>query len=62
MDVVLVARNADVADLVQQCADGKLPFSGPDSLHSKFASMGWSTQSLYAVVMAARAAKHQPQT
>jgi len=54
--VVLVARNATIADLVQQCAEGKLPFSGPDSLHSKVHAMGYKTTSLYEMVIAAEAA------
>ena len=54
-EVVLVARNQSVADLVEQCARGELPFSGPDSLHSKFHAMGYSTTSLYEVVRAASA-------
>ena len=52
-EVVLQARNQTIADLVQQCADGKLPFSGPDSLCSKVSAMGSKTTSLYEMVLAA---------
>jgi hypothetical protein len=55
-EVVLVARSQSVADLVEQCARGELPFSGPDSLHSKVSAMGFSTTSLYPAVLAAQAA------
>ncbi len=57
MEVTLEARSPTVAELVQACADGKLPFSGPDSLKSKIAAMGYSTTSLYEMVRAAEAAK-----
>jgi hypothetical protein len=53
--VVLVARTPTVADLVEQCARGDLPFSGPDSLYSKVHAMGYACTSLYEAVMAARA-------
>lgn len=55
--VVLVARNQTIADLIQQCADGTLPFSGPDSLCSKVADMGFKTTSLYEMVIAAERAR-----
>lgn len=57
MGVILEARTQTIAELVQACADGKLPFSGPDSLTSKVAAMGYSTTSLYEIVIAAEAAK-----
>ncbi len=53
--VVLVARSQSVADLVEACAKGELPFSGPESLCAKVAAMGFSTTSLYPAVMAASA-------
>jgi hypothetical protein len=59
-EVVLVARSQSVADLVEQCARGELPFSGPDSLHSKVAAMGFSTTSLYPAVLAAQSAISKP--
>lgn len=52
-EVVWVARSATIAELVQLCADRKLPFSGPDSLCSKVAAMGYKTTSLYEMVRAA---------
>lgn len=53
-EVVLQARTPAIAELVQQCADGKLPFSGPDSLYSKVHAMGFNCTSLYEMVMAAK--------
>lgn len=52
LKVVLTARNDTIAELVQACADGKLPFSGPDSLCSKVHDMGFKTTSLYEMVRA----------
>jgi hypothetical protein len=53
--VILNARNQTIADLVERCARGKLRFSGPDSLHSKVRAMGYSGNSLYEMVIAAKA-------
>ena len=52
IEVVLQAR-AGVGELVAACARGELPFSGPDSLCSKVAAMGYKTTSLYEMVRAA---------
>ena len=52
LSVVMVARNDTIADLVRQCAEGKLPFSGPDSLYSKVRAMGFNGNSLYEAVVA----------
>ena len=49
--VVMVARNDTIADLVRQCAEGKLPFSGPDSLYSKVRAMGFNGNGLYEAVI-----------
>lgn len=51
-EVVIVARNETIADLVMQCAKGELPFSGPDSLYSKVIAMGYNGNSLYEMVVA----------
>ena len=51
--VILVARNQTIADLIEECANGDLPFSGPDSLCAKVAAMGYNTTSLYEMVVAA---------
>ena len=51
IEVVLQAR-AGVGELVEACARGELPFSGPDSLCSKVAAMGYKTTSLYEMVRA----------
>lgn len=52
--VVLLARNEEIADLVQQCVDGKIRFSGgQDSLCAKFTQMGYSCVSAYEMVNAA---------
>jgi hypothetical protein len=54
IEVVLQARTG-VGELVEACARGDLPFSGPDSLCSKVAAMGYKTTSLYEMVRAAEA-------
>jgi hypothetical protein len=58
VEVVLSVRNATIAELIQRCADGDLPFSGAESLYSKVYAMGYNTNSLYYMVMAAREAKN----
>lgn len=50
VDVTLQARTPKIAELVKACADGALPFSGPDSLCSMVAAMGYKTTSLYEMV------------
>ena len=50
--LVLVARSETAESLVVDCVEGRLPFSGPNSLYSKFSAMGWSTKSLYETVRA----------
>jgi hypothetical protein len=52
----LKPRNEAIGKLVQACADGKLPFSGPDSLCAKISAMGYKTTSLYEMVRAASSA------
>ena len=52
--VVLVARSQDIADLVRDCAEGRLKFSGPGSLCEQVARMGYRTTSLYEMVCAAQ--------
>lgn len=54
-EVVLVARNQSIAELIEMCARKELPFSGPDSLCSRVHAMGYSTTSLYEMVRAAEA-------
>lgn len=46
-------RNETIGQLVQDCADGKLSFSGPGSLCEKVAAMGYKTTSLYEMVRGA---------
>lgn len=60
-EVIMVARNSTIAELVQQCADGILPFSGPDSLCSKVNAMGFSFNGLYEAVRATRPSVPQPE-
>lgn len=55
--VIWQARDADAAELVQRCADGLLPFSGPDSLWVEFNKRGWSTRYLYEAVRNAERSK-----
>lgn len=54
-EVVLVARNQSIADMIEACARKELPFSGPDSLCSRVHAMGYSTLSLYEMVHATEA-------
>lgn len=51
--VVLVPRDAQMVQWVQDCADGKIPFTGPGSLWEKTTAAGWSTRGLYEAVVAA---------
>ncbi len=52
MEVKLRARSDTIESLIDQCARGALPFSGPNSLHSKVYAMGYNCNSLYEMVMA----------
>ena len=52
IEVSLQARTPKIAELVEACADGALPFSGPNSLCSMVAAMGYKTTSLYEMVVA----------
>jgi hypothetical protein len=54
VEVVLQAKTPTIAQLVQDCADGKLPF---DSLCDLVAAMGYKTTSLYEMVRAAECQK-----
>lgn len=54
MEIELKPRNETIGQLVQDCADGKLPF---DDLCIKIAAMGYKTTSLYEMVCAAERAK-----
>ena len=49
--VIWEAKDTTAQELVMACAKGDLPFSGPNSLHSKFAENGWSTRYLYEAVV-----------
>ena len=53
MAVGAVAWFDDRPATVEAGAGGELPFSGPDSLCSKVAAMGYKTTSLYEMVCAA---------
>jgi len=57
--VILEPKNKELAQMIQDCADGKLPYHGENSLHSKVTEMGYKTTGLYELVMAAIRAKHQ---
>ena len=50
VEIILQARTPRIAELVQACADGALPFSGSVSLCSMVAAMGYKTTSLYEMV------------
>jgi hypothetical protein len=53
IQVVLKSRYDSIEYLIQECASGRLPFTGPGSLHEKVAAMGFKTTSLYEMVCAA---------
>jgi hypothetical protein len=55
IEFVILPRNDRIADLIRQCAEGKLPFSGPDSLCFKMRQDGYNTNGLYEMVKAAEA-------
>lgn len=44
--------NQTIADLIDDCVRGKLPFGGPDSLYFKVHAMGYKCTSLYEMVIA----------
>ena len=54
-EIVMVARNQSIDDLIRECAEGRLPFSGPDSLWSKIHAMGYSCNYLHEMVCMAEA-------
>ena len=54
-DVVMVARTPTIGELIEKCARGDLPFSGPNSLYSKVHAMGYRCTGLYEMVMACKA-------
>lgn len=54
IEIVLKARHPNVADLVEACARGQIPFSGPDGLTRLVAEMGFATDSLYPMVCYAK--------
>lgn len=51
-----MSRHPNVADLVQACAEGRIPFDGPNGLVRLVAEMGFPTDGLLAMVNYARAA------
>lgn len=53
-EVILQARSQDIADWVQECADGTLDF---DELCRRVAAQGYKTTSLYEMVRAAERPK-----
>ncbi len=53
----MIPRNATIGQLVQNCADGKLPFS---ELCEKVAAMGYKTTSLYEMVRGAERERQAP--
>jgi hypothetical protein len=52
VEVVLKPRNEIIAQLIEDCVDGKIPFSGDGSLYQKVRQMGYSGNSLYEMVRA----------
>lgn len=55
VELALMARTETISDLVQQCADGEILFSGPNSLCQRAAQMGFKTTGLFEMVRAAEA-------
>lgn len=55
--IILQPKTKNIEDLIKDCAEGRLPFSGPNSLYSKFHEMGYSTTSLYEMVRAQKKGK-----
>ena len=53
-DIVFEARTPTLAQLIQDCADGKLPF---DELCEKVSAKGYRTTSLFEMVVAYEQAK-----
>ncbi len=56
VEVVMQARSPDIAEWVQQCADGELDF---DTLCSRVAALGFKTTSLYEMVISTPKSKEQ---
>ena len=52
MEVVMKARTDTIAEMVEDCATGRLPFG---ELCAKVAAMGYKTTSLYEMVCAVEA-------
>jgi hypothetical protein len=50
--VTIVARTPGIADMVDQCARGQLPFSGPSSLCSWLRERGYTSTGAYEMVCA----------
>jgi hypothetical protein len=53
VEAVMQPRNETIGKLIEECAAGRLPFSGPGSLCEKVSAMGYKTTSLYEMVRAA---------
>lgn len=49
---VMTPRDDTIAQLVDDCARGRLPFDGPNSLCSKIWAMDYKCTSLYEMVIA----------
>ncbi len=52
-EVVWVARDKAITELVEKCARKELPFSGPGSLCSELSRRGYSSNGAYEAVIAA---------
>jgi hypothetical protein len=52
---VMKLRDDTIEQMIDDCARGKLPFSGPDSLYARVCAMGYKCTSLYEMVIAREA-------
>lgn len=52
IEIELKSRYNWIDEAIEKCAKGELKFSGPDSLYTLFSSKGFSTTSLYEMVVA----------
>jgi hypothetical protein len=59
VEVILQSRYDWIEKAINDCADGKLPFSGPGSLTEMVAKAGYKTTSLHEMVCAAEAARRR---
>lgn len=57
VEFVMLPRNAEIGQMITDCAEGRLKYT---DLYRWFHDHGWSTTSLYEMVMAATPPKPAP--